>query len=136
MTREEAIKVLKNPPRVYDEDMWTALDMAIEALSAEAEDRLYIKIYADDEPSVKVEKLYQICGEIQSREVAKWLKEYFPSADAVQGKWIITKEGEYDGRSVYKTVCSECGHETFYKANKAHFCPNCGARMYKGGEEE
>lgn len=52
-----------------------------------------------------------------------------PSADAVQGEWIITKEGEYDGRSVYKTVCSECGHETFYKANKAHFCPNCGADM-------
>ena len=51
------------------------------------------------------------------------------SDDAVQGEWIITKEGEYDGRSVYKTVCSECGHETFYKANKAHFCPNCGARI-------
>lgn len=36
MTREEAIKVLKNPPRVYDEDMWTALGMAIDALSADA----------------------------------------------------------------------------------------------------
>ena len=36
MTREEAIKALKNPPRVYDEDMWTALDMAIEALSGYA----------------------------------------------------------------------------------------------------
>ena len=44
-----------------------------------AEDRHYIKIYADDEPSVKAEKLYQICGETQNREVAKWLKEYFPS---------------------------------------------------------
>lgn len=30
MTKEEAIKVLKNPPRVYDEEMWAALDMAIE----------------------------------------------------------------------------------------------------------
>lgn len=36
MTKEEAIKVLKNPPRVYDEDMWTALDMAIEVLSDDA----------------------------------------------------------------------------------------------------
>lgn len=36
MTREEAIKVLKNPPRVYNEDMWTALDMAIVALSTDA----------------------------------------------------------------------------------------------------
>ena len=59
-----------------------------------------------------------------------------PSADAGQGEWIITKEGEYDGRSVYKTVCSECGHETFYKANKAHFCHNCGARMFREDGEE
>ena len=57
--------------------------MTIPALpSAEDENRLYIKIYADDEPSVKAEKLYQICGETQSKEVAEWLKEYFPSADA------------------------------------------------------
>lgn len=54
-----------------------------EVASAEAEDRLYIKIYADDEPSVKAEKLYQICGETQNREVTEWLKEYFP-AEAVQ----------------------------------------------------
>lgn len=46
--------------------------------SVEAENRHYIKIYADDEPSVKAEKLYQICGETQNREVAEWLKEYFP----------------------------------------------------------
>ena len=32
MDREEAIKILQNPPRVYDEKMWEALDMAIEAL--------------------------------------------------------------------------------------------------------
>lgn len=53
--------------------------------SAEAVDRHYIKIYADDEPSVKAEKLYQICGETQNREVAEWLKEYFPSTD---DNWI------------------------------------------------
>ena len=51
-----------------------------EVVSAESEDRLYIKIYADDEPSVKAEKLYQICGETQNREVAEWLKEYFDPA--------------------------------------------------------
>lgn len=73
-----------------------------------------------------------ICGVESYREYI----EALPSAEAVQGEWIITKEGEYDGRSVYKTVCSECGHETFYKANKAHFCPNCGAIMHKGGDSE
>ena len=74
------------------------------------------------------------CGLLYREDVVRILSE-LPPADAVQGEWIITKEGEYDGRSVYKTVCSECGHETFYKANKAHFCPNCGERM-KGGEDE
>ena len=51
------------------------------SVSANSDDRLYIKVYADDEPSVKAEKLYQICGETENRETAKWLKEYFPSAD-------------------------------------------------------
>ena len=57
--------------------------------SDEAEDRHYIKIYADDEPSVKAEKLYQICGETQNREVAEWLKEYFPSTN---DNWIPVSE--------------------------------------------
>lgn len=57
--------------------------------SVEAENRHYIKIYADDEPSVKAEKLYQICGETQNREVAEWLKEYFPSTD---DNWIPVSE--------------------------------------------
>lgn len=57
--------------------------------SADAEDRHYIKIYADDEPSVKVEKLYQICGETQSKEVAEWLKEYFPLS---YDNWIPVSE--------------------------------------------
>lgn len=83
MTREEAIQALNE---IFDDSEFSryeawyggAMDMAIEALSADAEDRLYIKIYADDEPSVKAEKLYQICGETQHKEVTEWLKEYFP----------------------------------------------------------
>ena len=57
--------------------------------SADEQDdnRLYIRIYADDEPSRKAEKLYQICGETESQEVAQWLKEYFPSVDRPTG-WI------------------------------------------------
>ena len=58
-------------------------------LSPEAENRHYIKIYADDEPFVKAEKLYQICDETQSREVAEWLKEYFPLSD---DNWIPVSE--------------------------------------------
>lgn len=57
--------------------------------SPEDVDRHYIKIYADDEPSVKAEKLYQICDETQNREVAEWLKEYFPLSD---DNWIPVSE--------------------------------------------
>ena len=35
LKREEAIKILQNPPSAYDEKMWEALDMAIEALSSD-----------------------------------------------------------------------------------------------------
>lgn len=67
------------------------------AISAEAEDRLYIKIYADDEPSVMAEKLYQICGETQNREVAKWLKEYFSSAEEDGEDYeLATEQMEHD----------------------------------------
>lgn len=103
MTREEAIERLNihKSTSVFVDSIAEAIDMAIEALSDEDEDRLYIKIYADDEPSVKAEKLYQICGETQNSEVAEWLKEYFPSAEAEQ-EWIpcserLPKENEYVG---------------------------------------
>ena len=57
--------------------------------SVEAENKHYIKIYADDEPSVKAEKLYQICGETQNKEVTEWLKEYFPLS---YDNWIPVSE--------------------------------------------
>lgn len=70
----------------YDTMMKYEIQDVLENLpSPEDKDRLYIKIYADDEPSIKAEKLYQICDKTQSREVAEWLKEYFPSFDA---EWI------------------------------------------------
>lgn len=92
----------------YDTMMKYEIQDVLENLpSAETEYRHYIKIYADDEPFVKAEKLYQICGETQSREVAEWLKEYFPLIDT---EWIPCSErlpseyGEYlatvDGETI------------------------------------
>ena len=70
--REDAIEAID---KMICDNKWVC-ECAINSLpSAEAEDRHYIKIYADDEPSVKAEKLYQICCETQNREVAEWLKE-------------------------------------------------------------
>lgn len=104
---------------------------ALNRQSAEAEDRLYIKIYADDEPSVKAEKLYQICGETQNREVTEWLKEYFP-AETAQGEWIIHGDPPWVVRE-----CSQCGTKWHHWSGGANpnYCGHCGARMKGGGSE-
>ena len=57
-----------------------------------------------------------------------------PTIEPVRhGKWELH---EYqDG--YYHTECSECGavyDEMVYFLKKAHYCPNCGAKM-DGGEE-
>ena len=101
--------------------------------SADAEDRLYIKIYADDAPSVMAEKLYQICGETQNKEVTEWLKEYFPSAEAVQGEWIYGTDPITGEKDCKAWTCSLCGGKYPWQPN---FCPNCGSKMTKGGDTE
>lgn len=89
ISRQDAIRWVKtecNPygkPTLDFESGKKVIEHLEQMPSAEEQDdnRLYIKIYANDEPSRKAEKLYQICGETESREVAQWLKEYFPSVD-------------------------------------------------------
>ena len=54
----------------------------------------------------------------------------FPSAQPKTGKWTI-KNGEL----AIWDVCSECGKMVIHKAPFYNFCPNCGARMLKEGEE-
>ena len=140
MTKTEAIEMLNKWGVLLPSETSEALEMAIESLSADAEDRYYIRIYADDEPSVKAEKLYQICDETQNREVAEWLKEYFPSAEAKtkciaqinidadevvkrikdeyeiadrpQGEWLVY-EGRWKDLDYYppKCKCNQCGYE-------------------------
>ena len=95
---EKAIEEIVASGRVL-EAIKTISKALKELPSDEAEDRHYIKIYADDEPSVKAEKLYQICGETQNREVAEWLKEYFPSTD---DNWIpVKKHGTPHNEGLY-----------------------------------
>ena len=133
ISRADAIEAVKETlsGNVYWDYVCDAVN-ALKALpSAEVMDRLYIKIYADDEPAVKAEKLCQICDETQNRELTKWLKEYFPSAEAVQGEWKVVevKNGEY-WNTCSLCQCTWANDEGMLDWN---FCPNCGAKM-KGGD--
>lgn len=104
---------------------------------AEAEDKLYIKIYADDEPSVKAEKLYQICGKTQSREVAEWLKEYFPFVEPKTGEWIecLAYNPDLDEDVLY-IECDQCGHRPYFSGSyRPKYCEECGSIM-KGADNE
>ena len=53
-----------------------------------------------------------------------------PTIDAVEvvrGEWISLHNGKWK--------CSECGIEVLIYA-KGNFCPNCGADMRKGADDE
>ena len=60
--------------------------------------------------------------------------EQLPSAEPKTGEWLWDSgDGEY--------FCSECkttqgNSTTEIISGEWNFCPNCGARMYKGGEDE
>ena len=67
------------------------------ALSQEPCDdkRLFIKIYADYEPSVVAEKVYQICDEDEFPEVVSRLNAYLePCDDAISREWLMRKATE------------------------------------------
>ena len=143
--RQDAIDAIDNESRVTDNKrdlsgLYLAKSIIETLPSADEQDdnRLYIKIYADDEPSRKAEKLYQICGEAERHEVAQWLKEYFPSADGTTGKWVRLEREEnvYDLHGVptwgVNYMCDKCGFIT--TAIQDHFeqykfCPHCGKRL-------
>ena len=56
------------------------------------------------------------------------------TSERPKGTWIQTKD-ECDGVNFYdfSFECSKCGKEQSFKSN---YCPNCGAEMIGGGEDE
>ena len=57
-----------------------------------------------------------------------------------QGKWIVY-EGEWKDFDYYcpKCKCNQCGYEEelyILNAKPTNFCPNCGADMRKGADDE
>lgn len=131
ISRADAVKAMRELLGELGERAEIALNCLtgyVPSVSADSDDRLCIKVYADDEPSVKAEKLYRICGETQNREVAKWLKEYFPSAERV-GEWIWCGD-----KGDSRFMCSVCKSKEnvptcMGEPSVWDYCPNCGARM-------
>ena len=52
------------------------------------------------------------------------------AAPVVHGEWVVCGDGEY-----VPFMCSACGKTTsWYHAQTANYCPNCGAKM-DGGDK-
>lgn len=117
-TKEEVWKLL-------DKMLLPAIDIAIEALSADSDliSRADIPYHTQLEPMSN--------GQYNDVEVAyKDDIDALPSAEAVQGEWIDRSDG---GRIIYpwweSCKCNQCGK---YGSGAYDFCPNCGARMRTG----
>lgn len=65
--------------------------------------------------------------EMDGLDVVRYLNT-LPTVDAVEvvcGRWIVCGDGEY-----VPFMCSACGKTTsWYHAQTANYCPNCGAKM-------
>lgn len=108
MNREEAIKILQNPPRVYDEKMWEAIDMAIEVLSEQ--NKLFHDAYEQGRFDAKEES------------VGEWIKA------------TGMMPPEFHGHH----CCSKCGNFANMeppfgnREDLSKFCPSCGVKMRNG----
>lgn len=60
-------------------------------------------------------------------EDAQDIIENIPSADAVQGEWIMHIDDLFPEESTQE--CSNCHEHETIKICNDNFCPNCGAKM-------
>lgn len=143
MTREEAVEIVKSAFSAWESefrvpnDDWSeeheALDMAIEALKRELDDDLISRADA-------IEALDDIASDFHMRRrldeeyIASMCSEKIetlPSADRPRGEWL--KVIDHDGILMEHYVCDKCGMLT---TDCSNFCPNCGAKMDRGGDAE
>ena len=78
-----------------------------------------------------------MCTEDGGCRVEEWIDK-FPSADRPQGEWVDAEIPLESGDTMPIQVCNLC--KTFYPlaytGGGHRFCPNCGARMLKGADDE
>lgn len=110
MTREEAIEILTKSPYISTVEEWEeAMSMAIEALQTEA---------------VQDEAVQEILGYLDN------VLHPIVSPD----KWYVYSD-LYDMIVELLFEEPECGCKPKMR-EKTKYCPNCGAKMDKGGEQE
>ena len=156
MTREEAINTLGNFKRyisgggVTDRKANKAIDMAIEALQTEAVQDEAVKIGVlailervskpdREEKAMTKQEILGYLDDVLHPIVSpdNWyvysdlydMIEELPFEEPVwHGKWEMKPDPFFDDIP----VCSECGCTTKMR-EKTKYCPNCGAKMDKGG---
>lgn len=64
-------------------------------------------------------------GKVKSLEYIKKYVERMESSERESGEWI--KNDDY--------VCDQCGYHMIVGGGAYNFCPNCGAKMNKGGDD-
>lgn len=129
MTREEAIKILKDmefhmEERLDAEAFCEAYNMAVAALSAEpCEDAVSRKALLDLAYTIETDDYSgNDIYDVVSVDDIKDLPSVQPKEKV--GEWEYT--GDFLDEGMNK--CSLCGFELDVSVN-AHFCPNCGAKM-------
>ena len=92
---------------------------AIDRINKQRE-HLQLDVYPQDEIG---DAAYRICSEFIER---------LPSAERKKGKWIDVERAP----GVYR--CSVCSYalEAQEWGIRSNYCPHCGARMVRGGEDE
>ena len=59
--------------------------------------------------------------------------------DRPQGDWVVTEHcsNAYGFRKWTEIECPFCGERPVYEdIESMNYCPNCGAKMHKGGDDE
>lgn len=79
-------------------------------------------IDANAYPCNKCDKTY--CYK-NCNDFIEWFNNTVDAVEVVHGEWVVCGDGEY-----VPFMCSACGNTTsWYHAQTANYCPNCGATM-------
>ena len=145
MTREEAIEVLKDWDGYFighsSDDVNEALDMAIQALQAQADGDLIsrqalLKLMGE-EPfnwTDSEKELQEVEDYRNFRNMVEQLPPVKPQ-EPKTGHWNSNAiQGEIDGQIVKAFTCSKCGAISVFRMTDGEivngdFCPNCVAKM-------